>query len=204
MTSLSIASQLKTGVGKLRPAGRMRPSRAFCAAREHFLKLCHLEINTTRGLTRRKSDGVLKKMVIASTLDGKCVRAYNCPQSGIYRLQKGEDLFFFRDTTNFARWDTTLPEDFAKLWANAISSIACSCTRQQTLALDHPRNGQCGPPAKKFAHPWLKILYSTNKTNYSLGTAWKWSPQSSITFTNLFLNYKNISYLSFGWHKIRL
>ena len=82
-------------VGKLRPAGRMRPSRAFCAAREDFLKLCHLEINTTRGLTRRKSDGVLKKMVIASTLDGKCVGAYNCPQSGIYRLRKGEDLFFF-------------------------------------------------------------------------------------------------------------
>ena len=65
---------VRAGVGKLRPAGRMRPSRAFCAAREHFLKLCHLEINTTRGLTRRKSDGVLKKMAIASTLDGKCVR----------------------------------------------------------------------------------------------------------------------------------
>ena len=81
----------KAGVGKLPPAGHMRPSRAFCAARKHFLKLCHLEIN----MTRRKSDGVLKKMVITSTLDGKCVRAYNCPQSGIYRLRKGEDLFFF-------------------------------------------------------------------------------------------------------------
>ena len=73
----------------------MRPSRAICAAREDFLKLCHLEINTTRGLTRRKSDGVLKKMVIAPTLNGKCVRANNCPQSGIYRLRKGDDLFFF-------------------------------------------------------------------------------------------------------------
>ena len=79
----------KAGVGKL------RPSRAICAAREDFLKLCHLQINTTRGLTRRKSDGVLKKMVIAPTLDGKCVRAYNCPQSGIYRLRKGEDFFLF-------------------------------------------------------------------------------------------------------------
>ena len=69
-----IIEHLKPGVGKLRPAGRMRPSRAFCAAREHFLKLCNLEINTTRGLTRRRSDGVLKKMAIASTLDGKCVR----------------------------------------------------------------------------------------------------------------------------------
>ena len=84
------------GVGKLRPAARMRPSRAFCAAREHFLKLCHFVINTTRGLTRRKSDGVLKKKVIASSLDGKCVGAYNCPQSRIYRLRrKGDDLFFF-------------------------------------------------------------------------------------------------------------
>ena len=81
------------GVGKLRPAGRMRPSRAFCAAREHFLKLCHLEINATRGLTRRKSDGVLKKTVIA----------YNCPQSGIYRLRKGEDLFFFLETPPILR-----------------------------------------------------------------------------------------------------
>ena len=91
------------GVGKLRPAGRMRPSRAFCATREHFLKLCHLEINTTRGLTRRKSDDVLKKMVIACTLDGKCVRAYNCPQSGSYRLRKGEDLFFFLETPPILR-----------------------------------------------------------------------------------------------------
>ena len=33
---------VRPGVGKLRPAGRMRPSRAICAAREHFLKLCHL------------------------------------------------------------------------------------------------------------------------------------------------------------------
>ena len=90
-----LSAWTSTGVGKLLPAGRMRPSRAFCAACKHFLKLCHLEINTTRGLTRRKSDGVLKKMVIASTLDGKCVRAYNCPQSGSYRLRKGEDLFFF-------------------------------------------------------------------------------------------------------------
>ena len=89
IVSLQLNQALSTpGVGKL------RPSRAFCAAREHFLKLCHLEINT-RGLTRRKSDGVLKKMVIASTLDGKCVRAYNCPQSGRYRLRRGEDLFFF-------------------------------------------------------------------------------------------------------------
>ena len=97
---------LNLRVGKLRPAGRMRPSRAFCAAREHFLKLCRFEINTTRGLTRRKSDGVLKKKVIASPLDGKCVRAYNCPQSRIYRLRKGDDLFFFfffRETTVFAR-----------------------------------------------------------------------------------------------------
>ena len=78
----------RTGVGKL------RPSRAFCAARERFLKLCHIEINTTRGLTRRKSDGVLKKKVIAHSLDGKCVRAYDCPQSRIYRLRKGDDLFF--------------------------------------------------------------------------------------------------------------
>ena len=73
----------------------MRPSRAFCAAREHFLKLCHLETNTTRGLTRRKSDGVLKKIVIASTLDRKCVRAYNCPQSGSYHLRKVKIFFFF-------------------------------------------------------------------------------------------------------------
>ena len=40
--------------------GKLRPSKAFCAAREHFLKLCHLEINTTRGLTRHKSDSDLK------------------------------------------------------------------------------------------------------------------------------------------------
>ena len=33
---------VRAGVGKLRPAGRMRPSRAICAAREDFLKLCHL------------------------------------------------------------------------------------------------------------------------------------------------------------------
>ena len=42
--------------------------RVFCAAREHVLKLCHIEINTKR-LTRRKGDGVLKKKVITHSLD---------------------------------------------------------------------------------------------------------------------------------------
>ena len=65
---------VRAEVGKLRPAGRMRPSRAFCAAREHFLKLCQIEINTTGGLKRRKSDG----------------------QPRIYRLRKGDDLFFLK------------------------------------------------------------------------------------------------------------
>ena len=56
---LARASWFSVGVGKLRPAGRMRPSRALCAAREHVLKLCHIEINTTGGLKRRKSGDVL-------------------------------------------------------------------------------------------------------------------------------------------------
>ena len=141
--------------------GKLRPSRAFCAAREHFLKLCHLEINTTRGLTRCKSDGVLKKMVIASTLDGKCVRAYNCPQSGSYRLRKGEDLFFFLETPPILRAEIPHCHKISQnceLMQFLLYSIACSCTRQQALALDHPRNGQCGPPAKKFAHPCTNVF----------------------------------------------
>ena len=37
-----MASTSRSGVGKVGPAGRMRTPRAFCAAREHFLKLAYI------------------------------------------------------------------------------------------------------------------------------------------------------------------
>ena len=110
-------------MGKLRPAGHMRPSRAFCAAREHFLKLCRFKINTTRGLTRRKRDGVLKKKVIASPLDGKCVRAYNARGACYHDVMCANEFvieryYIFHSIANMGFWffgdDETGPADESK------------------------------------------------------------------------------------------
>ena len=83
------------GVGKLRPAGRMRSSRALCAAREHVLKLCHIEINTTGRLKRRKSNDVLAPTT-------------HLPSA------KRDDLFFFLETPPFLRPETPHCKDISR------------------------------------------------------------------------------------------
>ena len=91
-----------------------------------------------------------------TALDGKCVRTYDCSQSRIYRLRKGDDLFFL-ETPPLLRPGIPYCKD---IWQNfnAISFIACSCTRQQALALDHSSMVDAALRLKSLPTPGLCLL----------------------------------------------
>ena len=102
---------LRSGVGKLRLAGHMRPSRACCAAREHFLKLRHIKMNMARGITGRKSDVVSKK--------GHCPFLRRKMRQSLQLLplshfpSKEKAMTFFRHTIAFVPCNTSFLEDIA-------------------------------------------------------------------------------------------
>ena len=62
--------------------------------------------------------------------------------------------FFFKYTTVVAPQDSTLQGHIARYWANAISFIACSCTRQ-ALALDNSSMVDAALQLKSLPTPGL-------------------------------------------------
>ena len=68
-------------------------------------------------------------------------------------------FFYFRDTTVVTPWDTTLQGHIPKYSANAISFIACSCTRLQALVLDHSSMVDAALRLKSLPTPGLEEGY---------------------------------------------